>query len=329
MNLTRIFLLIIFLVSGTGVKAQKTLTDSLFHPDSLRYWVNLLADDSLNGRFSGSKEALAAANIISQEFMRAGIKPLAGNEGYFMPLGKYGNNVIGGLQGKSLAGQVVIFSAHYDHVGTTATNPYPNMGGKAYVEDGDEIYNGANDNASGVSALIALAKYFKQINIHERTLLFVAFAGEEQGLLGSQYMASQFEPDSIVALINIEMIGRKNANSGNPFITGQDYSDLQKILNKNLHQYNSKKYGKVFFENDRFLEHVLFMRSDNYPFAFRKIPAHTISTTSPLDEFYHNLNDEPSTLDYKLMSRIVEAIAISTTGLVKGYNTPARIKGLK
>ena len=248
MYFTRIFLLIIFTVSGFAVKAQKTLTDSLFHPDTLKYWVNLLADDSLKGRLSGSKESFTAAYIISQEFMRAGIKPIAGNEGYFMSLGKYGNNVIGGLQGKSLSGQVVIFSAHYDHIGTTATNPFPNMGGKAYVEDGDEIYNGANDNASGVSAVIALAKYFKQVNMHERTLIFVAFAGEEQGLLGSQYMASQFEPDSIVALINIEMIGRKNANSGNPFITGQDHSDLQKLLNKNLQQYNSKKYGKIFLK---------------------------------------------------------------------------------
>ena len=328
MNFTRIFLLIIFTVSGIAVKAQKTLTDSLFHPDSLKYWVNLLADDSLKGRFSGTKESFTAANAISQGFIKAGIKPLAGNEGYFMSLGKYGNNVVGGLQGKSMAGQVIIFSAHYDHIGTLASNPHPNMGGKAFVEDGDEIYNGANDNASGVSALIALAKYFARMNMHERTLLFIAFAAEEQGLLGSQYMASQFEPDSIVAVINIEMIGRKNAGSGNPFITGQDYSDLQKILNKNLQQYNSKKYGKVFFGGDRFFDHALFMRSDNYPFAFRKVPAHTISTTSPLDEFYHNLNDEPGTLDYKLMSRIVEAIAISTTGLVKGDNTPSRLKGL-
>ena len=328
MNFRRIFLLIIFTASGIVVRAQKTLTDSLFHPDSLKYWVNLLADDSLKGRFSGTNESLTAAFAISQGFIKAGIKPLAGNDGYFMSLGKYGNNVVGGLQGKSMAGQVIIFSAHYDHIGTLATNPYPDMGGKAFVEDGDEIYNGANDNASGVSALIALAKYFARMNIHERTLLFVAFAGEEQGLLGSQHMASQFEPDSIVAVINIEMIGRKNAGSGNPFITGHDYSDLQKILNKNLQQYNSKKYGKVFFENDRFFDHVLFMRSDNYPFAFRKVPAHTISTTSPLDEFYHNLNDEPGTLDYKLMSRIVETIALSTAGLVKGDNTPARLKGL-
>lgn len=77
MNFTRIFLLIIFTVSGITVKAQKTLTDSLFHPDSLKYWVNLLADDSLKGRFSGSKESFTAAYAISQEFIRAGIKPLA------------------------------------------------------------------------------------------------------------------------------------------------------------------------------------------------------------------------------------------------------------
>jgi Zn-dependent M28 family amino/carboxypeptidase len=142
-------------------------------------------------------------------------------------------NVVGALPGKSKTGQVVIFSAHYDHVGTGKTNPYPTAGRKAKVKQEDDIYNGANDNASGVSAVITLAKYFKAIDRQERTLVFVAFTGEELGLVGSQYLAENCLPDSIVAVINIEMIGRSDSKYRRPYITGNEKSDLISILNHN------------------------------------------------------------------------------------------------
>ena len=112
----------------------------------------------------------------------------------------------------------------------------------------DTIYNGANDNASGVAAVISLAKYFKALDNNERTLLFIAFTGEELGLLGSEFLANEFEPDSIVAVINIEMIGRSEYKNPKPYITGYEYSDLKKLLNKNYQEFGDKT-EKEFFKS--------------------------------------------------------------------------------
>jgi Zn-dependent M28 family amino/carboxypeptidase len=237
-------------------------------------------------------------------------------------------NVVGAIQGKSLPNEVIIFSAHYDHIGTKSTNPAPFAGGKLNIRNGDTIYNGANDDASGVCAIISLAKFFaKQENI-ERTIIFVAFAGEELGDLGSGYFASLTEPSLVKAVVNIEMIGRNAFNNGKPYMTGSELTDLYEILNKRLYEENRKMYSRRFIQQDDFPKENLFMRSDNYPFAKLGIPAHTIMTTAPTDMYYHSPADEASTLDYKLMSKIIKAIAISCRGLVTGEDTPQRITHL-
>src|SRR5687767_14802228 len=119
------------LLSFSIVKAQSSLTDSLFHPDSLRQIVKFLASDSLEGRFTGSPGNLKAAHFIADEFKKAGLKPVAGNHGYFQKIKPSWFNVIGAIKGRSKPGQIVIFSAHYDHLGTTRTNPYPGLAGEA------------------------------------------------------------------------------------------------------------------------------------------------------------------------------------------------------
>lgn len=306
------------------IKSQKPLLDSLCHPDSLRHIVEVLASDSMNGRFTGSPENLKAALFISDQFENAGIHPIAGNNKYFMEIKPGWLNVVGAIIGKSKPGEIIIFSAHYDHIGTINSNPNPLAGGNAPVEKGDKIYNGANDNASGVSAVISLAKYFKALNNNERTLIFVAFTGEELGLLGSKYFLENIEPDSIIAMINIEMIGRSESAKPKPYITGYEKSDLIKILNRNYWLLNDKK-EKDFFKPDPYLKSFLFMRSDNYPFAQKGIPAHSIMLTSPFDKYYHNLNDEPGTLDYAVMKKIIQSIAVAVNGLVAGSDTPKRI----
>jgi Zn-dependent M28 family amino/carboxypeptidase len=194
------------------------------------------------------------------------------------------------------------------------------------VERGDTIYNGANDDASGVSAVISLAKYFKALNNNERTLLFVAFTGEELGLLGSKYFADDCEPDSIIAVINIEMIGRGRFSNPRPFVTGYEKSDLFDILNRNYRSVPGKNSEKEFFKVDKNTNEFLFKRSDNYSFAVKGVPAHSIMVTPSNDEYYHNLNDETKTLDFNLMKKVIRAIAIGTTGLITGKDTPSRIK---
>ena len=294
-----------------------------FHPDSLQTIVQVLAADSMKGRFSGSPECVAVAEYIAREFRKAGLLPLAGNTGYFMKVRSNWYNVMGAIPGRSKKGEAIIFSAHYDHVGTSKTNPHPNHGARA--EDDDEIYNGANDNASGISAIITLARYFAKRNDHERTIIFIGFVGEEQGMIGSSAVAELIVPDSVIAMVNIEMIGRKSSGYDNPFVTGSEHSKLIQLLNRNLLETDEERYGKRFFRSDPFEYQRLFFRSDNFPFAMKGIAAHTIMVTSGEDQYYHNLNDEPWTLDYKLMSKVVTAIALGTSSLVQGKDHPGKI----
>ena len=328
MKWLKIFIIIFELLPFRNSFAQTHIdsTELFFHPDSLRTIVEFLASDSLEGRLTGSSGCLKAAAFIAIEFQKAGLKPIAGLDGFFVPVNNGWGNVVGGIQGRSKSDEVIIFSAHYDHVGTLKTNPYPNRGGNAAVRKGDTIYNGANDNASGISAIISLAKYFTKHKNNERTLLFVAFAGEEQGLKGSSHFVSYMEPSLIKAVINIEMIGRKNGKDKWPYMTGSTLSDLYSILNQQLYYIEPKKYRRNFISKDRFANENLFERSDNYPFAKLGIPAHTIMTTAPTDLYYHSRSDEASTLDYEFMSNIIKAIAISCQGLIEGTITPTRIK---
>ena len=322
----RSFLLIQFLFSFSMAKGQSSLIDSLFHTDSIRHLVSVLASDSLKGRLTGTKENLKAAVFIADEFRKAGLSSVAGNNGFFQEVKPSWFNVIGAIKGKSKPEQLIIFSAHYDHVGSINTNPHPEFGGHAEAERGDTIYNGANDDASGVSAVISLGKYFKALNNNERTLLFVAFTGEELGLLGSQYFVDDCEPDSIIAVINIEMIGRGRFSNPRPFVTGYEKSNLFDILNRNYRLLSGKNSEREFFKIDNNVNEFLFNRSDNFSFAVKGVPAHTIMVTSSNDEYYHNLNDETKTLDFNLMKKVIRAIAIGTTGLITGKDTPSRIK---
>src|SRR5690606_26507674 len=122
-------------------------------------------------------------------------------------------NVVGMLPGKSKPEEYVIFSAHYDHLGVVA------------AVGQDSIANGADDDASGVSAVISLAKYYKEKNDNERTLLFVAFTAEEMGMIGSRYFSQQLNPDQVVAMINIEMIGKDSRFGQNAlYVTGFEHS---------------------------------------------------------------------------------------------------------
>jgi len=136
---------------------------------------------------------------------------------------------------------------------------------------------------------------------------------------------NKFQNDSIVAVINIEMIGRSEYKNPKPYITGYEYSDLKKVLNKNYQDFGDKT-EKEFFIRDPYIKSFLFVRSDNYPFALEGFPEHYIMLTSPEDIYYHHPDDEAWTLDYQKMKKVIAGIAFGTTGLVKGLDTPGRIK---
>ena len=218
-------------------------------------------------------------------------------------------NVVGVLPGKSKKNEYVIFSGHYDHIGV----------GKP--ENGDSIYNGANDDAAGITAVIMLAKYFKEQKTNDRTIIFAAFTAEEVGGFGSKYFSNGFNPDKVVAMFNIEMIGTESKwGKNSAYITGYDKSDMGSIMQKNLE-------GTGFtFHPDPYTSQDLFYRSDNATLAYLGVPAHTISTSKMDSEpNYHKVSDEIGTLDLDNMAQIIKAIALSSKSIVMGLATPSRV----
>ncbi|QPH37762.1 M20/M25/M40 family metallo-hydrolase [Pedobacter endophyticus] len=222
-------------------------------------------------------------------------------------------NVAGMIPGKSKAKELVVFSGHYDHLGILKT------------VNGDSIANGADDDASGTTAMIALAKYYKAQKNNERTLIFVAFTAEEIGGFGAKYFSEKLNPDDVVAMFNIEMIGKDSKFGKNTaFITGYERSDFGKILQKNL-------TGTEFaFHPDPYPQQNLFYRSDNATLAALGVPAHTISTDKiDIDKLYHTVKDEYSSLDVENILSTIKAIAKSATTIVNGTDTPTRIPKLE
>jgi len=219
-------------------------------------------------------------------------------------------NVVAMIPGKTKPNEYVIFSGHYDHLGI-AKNPINN----------DSIYNGANDDAAGTTAVLMLARYYKQKNDNDRTLVFAAFTAEEVGGFGSQYFSKQLDPNQVVAMFNIEMIGTESKwGKASAYITGYEKTDMGKILQSNLQ-------GSAFsFYPDPYPEQQLFYRSDNATLARLGVPAHTISTSKMDNELhYHKVSDEMATLDVDNMTEIIKAIAISATGIINGTQTPSRV----
>jgi Zn-dependent M28 family amino/carboxypeptidase len=219
-------------------------------------------------------------------------------------------NVVGVLPGTSLKNEIVVFSGHYDHLGIgTAVN-------------GDSIYNGANDDAAGTTAVIMLAKYYKKLHNNKRTIIFAAFTAEEVGGFGSQYFSKQLDPVNVVAMFNIEMIGTESKwGKNSAYITGFEKTSMGTILQKNL-------AGSGFtFYPDPYTEQNLFYRSDNATLARLGVPAHTISTSKmDTEPNYHKVSDQVETLDMNNMAKVIESIAVSAKGIIAGLETPTRVK---
>lgn len=219
------------------------------------------------------------------------------------------NNVVGVLPGKSKPDEFVLFSGHYDHIGFIA----PRLN--------DSIANGADDNASGVTATIALAEYYKTLNTNERSLLFVAFTAEEIGGYGATEFIKIIDPKKIITMLNFEMLG-KEAKWGpkSAFITGYKFSNLGKIL-----QFEAGKIG-FKLNPDPYTTQNLFFRSDNAAFAREGIPAHTLSTVQiDVDRYYHSVKDDMNTIQLDNLVDVIRAFAKMTEPLVSGRETPNRI----
>ena len=272
-----------------------------------------LSSDEMEGRRAGSNGIEKATQYIESEFERIGLSQYDTLNSFRQNFEFYDmsfNNVIGVLNGKSLSDEYVVVSAHYDHLGIKKE------------KQGDNIYNGANDNASGVTAVLTLAEHFKKLDLNERSIIFIAFTAEEMGLRGSRYFGKAINPDNFVAGVNIEMIGTESEYGRNTaWITGFDRSSFGEIIQKNL---SNTKY-KIM--SDPYPKQNLFFRSDNAPLARLGIPAHTFSTTAVgKDSHYHKVTDEYKTLDIENIKESIDLISIGILSIIKGEDTPSRVK---
>lgn len=302
-------IILVFIFLGFLVQAQKKVV--IDKKEVIRIETEL-ASDKMEGRATFSAGIELASAFIENEFKKINLSYYDNLTNYrqeFDVKGKPANNVIGVLPGKSKPEEFVIFSAHYDHLGMEK-------------EGEDKIYNGANDDASGTTAVIALAKYFKDLGQNERTIIFVAFTGEEMGGFGSKFFSAKMDPAKVVAMFNIEMIGTESKwGKNSAYITGFEKTDFGTILQNNL------KGTSFNFYQDPYPTEQLFYRSDNARLAAQGVPAHTISTSKmDVEANYHKLSDEVATLDLDNMTKIIEAIAISSQSIITGKDTPTRVK---
>jgi hypothetical protein len=315
--------------NDSDVQVVKITADQNFQPEYRKYMQSgkktlLLIDPKFEANFKRLHTYLGNG-IVSP------IEPAGNPQQVVMVLGSFDNvknfnvifknkvenppifNVAGMLKGKTKPDEYVVFSGHYDHLGITK------------AMEGDSIANGADDDASGTTAMIALAKYYKKLNNNARTLIFVAFTAEEIGGFGATYFSKQLPPDKVVAMFNIEMIGKQSKFGQNTaFITGYERSDFGEILQRNLQ-------GTVFkFHPDPYPDQNLFYRSDNATLARLGVPAHTISTDQiDSDKLYHTVKDEYSSLDAANITATIRAIALSSRSIVSGKDTPKRIAKLE
>jgi Zn-dependent M28 family amino/carboxypeptidase len=307
-----------------------SITSGAQAPDSvsageLQRHVQVLASDSLRGRGNGHGAQALAANYITNEFRKAGLQPFPDFGGFQLPFGGQDgapvaidtadartvpmHNVIGMLRGKTRPREIVLVMAHYDHLGVVKQRR------------GDSVLNGANDNASGTAAVLALARYFAQRGDNDRTLLFCAFAGEELGLLGSKLLAEMIKPEYVVAGFNIEMIGVAQYGENRFTLIGEEHGNLAAFIDRYTKPLGTRRVAEASAEK------YLFYRSDNYPFAAKGIAAYTFMSSDDDDPCYHLACDEAKRLDYAHMQSVVRTIAAVLLPVVQGAFTPQRLNG--
>ncbi|MEP7382314.1 MAG: M20/M25/M40 family metallo-hydrolase [Gemmatimonadota bacterium] len=296
--------------------------------------VSALADDSMQGRRTGTPGSARAARWIAGEMSRIGLTP-AGDSGFFQRVPLYeaqrtvggqvrlapalapsfaaldtfpasqrlaGANLAGILRGSdpALAHEAVLVDAHYDHLGIST------------VADGDSIFNGADDDASGTVAVLEIARVMAAGPRPRRTVIFLATTGEEVGLLGTRWYIQHpvVSLDSTVANLEIEMIGRPDSlagGRGRGWLTGYERSTMGEAL----------AAAGIPLVADVRLDQNFFMRSDNIAFARLGIPAHTLSSYN-MHTDYHRRSDEVSRLDAGHMALVIDAAARAVRLLADG-----------
>ena len=221
-------------------------------------------------------------------------------------------NVVGVLRGSDPALQktAALLTAHYDHIGARPAG------------DGDRIFNGANDDASGTAGVIEIAGALAALPSRpRRSLVFLTFFGEERGGLGSRHYAQQpvFPIEDTIADLNLEQIGRTDSTEGpqiaNASVTGFDYSDVAGVLVA-----AGAETGVTVYKHDTHSD-PYFTRSDNASLANLGIPAHSVTTAFQFPD-YHRPGDHWDKIDYRNMEQVTRMIALALLGIADSAAAP-------
>jgi Peptidase family M28 len=289
--------------AATAETASFRVLEQEVHAD-----MNFLADDELHGRGSATRDEHIAALFVAAQLQSLGLEP-GGDNGTFLQksplpnplperiqqrLSKFQDvprketwNAIAILRGSSSASEVILLTGHLDHLGIGPANA-----------SGDTNYNGADDDASGTTAVLTLARILSAGPRPKRTIVFALFGSEELGGFGNRaFLAHPPVPlTSIVANLEFEMIGRPDpaVPAGTLWLTGFERSNLGPEL---------QKHG-AHLVNDPHPTQRFFQRSDNFALATQGIVAHTVSSFG-LHKDYHQPSDELSTIDFGHMTRAI------------------------
>ena len=297
-NLILIHFICICLTACTYKAIQKNNSEELKKVTTadLQRVVEILSADELTGRKSGTEGIEKAAKFIESELQSyVESDEISIYRDTFSTIDFKTSNIISYIPGTDakLKEEVILISAHYDHIGKieTANNSQ------------DSIANGANDNASGVSAALAIAKHFSQTRNNKRSILVVLFSAEESGLLGSEFFSKSLlkKNTNLYCMINFEMIGVPMQNREyQAYLTGYESSNMAAVINAYS---NINLLGFL----PQAMEYKLFKRSDNYPiFNEFNIPAQTISTFDFTNyAYYHDVDDEAERLDYQHLADLI------------------------
>ena len=313
-----LFACLVFFYSWLWAESPvKKGVDAINKVDAEAY-ISFLASDLLEGRETGSRGNRIAGEYIVSNLKLLGIEPLFDN--YYQPFEAYGrerqkkgrfqvhpdsiiklkqdthrklalNNIFGKIEGKN-PNEYVVIGAHYDHLGYDSSLC------------GDQIYNGADDNASGVSAVLQVAKAFMVTGVQpERTIIFAFWDGEEKGLLGSKYFVQSFPYiNKVKGYLNYDMIGR-NHNEAKPMHVVYFYTESHPVFGEWLRE-DIKKYGLNLEPDYRPWDKPV-GGSDNASFALLDIPVIWYHTDGHPD--YHMPGDHVEKINWDKLVDITKA----------------------
>jgi hypothetical protein len=298
----KLWALIIVIMFAFPLFAQDTLMQH-----SLRKHVDILASDTLEGRGEGTNGIKKARKYIIEEFEKAGIKPYGGKYEYdfsfqIQTVRALSENIVAYIEGSDpvLKNEYIVIGAHYDHLGWKGP------------KNKKIVYNGADDNASGTASIIEVAKLLNQNKSSlKRSIIIVAFGGEESGLFGSKnfFTDSIIAPSKIKCMFSMDMVGMYKTNKG-VTLTGmetlKDYKQLLELAQAKTPIRIAKTTGNI--EG----------RTDTRSFADEGIPS--IHVFTGFKSHYHQPEDDSNLLDYEGMA-VLDKFIYELTRVIANDNT--------